>query len=126
MDVANFLQCNAHDHRAGLVADEALPRERPKLALRGVPHWLGYRLAHATVREPDARRIDFGHSLRRGFPRCGLAVVHHAERDFVVDFPRERRILDPLETGLMAVKLALFQVVHLVRRDPLALVVAVE
>src|SRR5262249_12135558 len=72
----DLLQGHAHDHRLGLVADEALAGEGAELAAGGVPDRLAGRLAHAAVGEPDARRrVRRGAALLAG---ALLAVVEHA------------------------------------------------
>src|SRR5439155_18918662 len=122
----DLLQHDAQDVRLGLVADEALAGARAELAARRVQDRLARGLAHAAIRKPDGRRRHGRHPAGLGLAGLRLAVEEHAARQRFGVAAGERRLLYPAQRRLMAEEIARADVAHLVRLDPLTLVVAIE
>src|SRR5262249_2956559 len=114
----NLLQIDAHDHRLGLVADETLAGERPEPAGSRVPDRFAGRLSHAAVRKPNARQRQGRHAADAIL--AFLAVVKHTAGIRLLECGGERRLLDPAQTGGVAVVFAFADFVHLASRHPLA------
>src|SRR6185295_13962988 len=101
-----------------------LTGERAEFTACRIPNRLAGRLAHATVGEPDAGRVELGQP--GDWFGAGLTVVEHALGIRGFQLAGKRGEGRPAQAGLVAEIVARADVVHLVAGHPLTLVVAIE